>query len=169
MARGVAIELDAHEVAELGRALRRASRASLAPVMQDIAAIGKSATQARIAEGGPAPDGTPWPERHPHNPNPHPLLNLEGHLWDSIQADSTEDEAIWGSNLVYSRIHQLGGTITPREAPALSFFVEGVGLIHASQVVIPPRPYLGFGEDERAGVEEVVELWLEELFGEGSR
>ena len=165
---GVTIELDAHEVTELARALRRASKASLRPLMEEISAVGKSATQERIGEGGPGPDGTPWPERHPSNPNTHPLLNLEGKLWDSIQTDAGENVAIWGSSLVYARIHQLGGTITPRHAPALTFMVPGAGLIHASQVTIPARPYLGYGDAEQEGVVDLLESWLEDaLTGDG--
>lgn len=162
---GAAIVIDVHEVAELHRAMRAASKASLAPLMDAIAGVGEEATIERIDAGGPAPDGSAWPPRHPSNPNPHPLLNLEGGLVDSLESEATADTAIWGSSLVYARIHQLGGTIVPRDAPALSFFVKGQGLIHASQVTIPARPYLGYGAPERQGVADVIEAWLEELLG----
>ena len=164
---GAAIVIDVREVAELGRALRAASKASLAPLMDAIAGAGEEATIARIDAGGPAPDGSDWPARHPRNPNPHPLLNLEGGLVDSLESEAGAETAVWGSSLVYARIHQLGGTIVPREAPALRFMVPGQGLIHASQVTIPARPYLGYGADERRGVEDVIEAWLEQELGDG--
>ena len=163
MATGVSIELDAHEVVELARAIRRASRASLRPLMQDIADEGEYRTRARIREGGPGPDGTPWPERHPSNPNPHPLLNLGGGLYDSIESDSAEDAAIWGSSLVYARIHQLGGTIRPSRAQLLHFEIGGEH-VFAREVTIPARPYLGYGDAEREGVVDLVEAWLVEAW-----
>ena len=116
---GVTVVFGTHELAELGRAIRAASKAPLGELMQDIAARGESATRKRIEDGGPAPDGTDWPDRHPANKNPNPLLNLGGHLGQSIQTDASADAAVWGSSLVYARIHQLGGTIVPRNASAL--------------------------------------------------
>ena len=161
---GVTVVFEAHELAELGRAIRAASKAQLGELMQDIAARGESATRKRIEDGGPAPDGTDWPDRHPANKNPNPLLNLDGHLAQSIQTDASESAAVWGSSLVYARIHQLGGTIVPRNASALFFDMDGEEVV-ARSVTIPERPYLGYGEPEREGVEDVIELWLEELLG----
>ena len=164
---GVTVVFDAHELAELGRAIRALSKAKLAPLLDDIAGVGESETRKRIEDGGPAPDGTDWPERHPAYENPHPLLNLEGHLVKSIEGDAGEDTAVWGSSLVYARIHQLGGTIVPRHASALFFTLGGEDVI-AQSVTIEARPYLGYGAAaERRGVEDVIEDWLEESLRHG--
>ena len=161
---GVAVELDSRDLAALGQALRRASKAKLRPLLDDIAGAGESATRGRIREGGPAPDGAPWPERRPGYDNPRNLLNFHGGLLDSIDSEASEQAAVWGSSLVYARIHQLGGTIVPRNARALAFDLGG-DLVLARSVTLPARPYLGYGEDERRGVEDMIELWLEELLG----
>ena len=157
---GVTVVFESRELAELGRAIRSLSKAKLGPLMDRVALVGESETRRRIEDGGPAPDGAEWPDRHPAYENPHPLLNREGGLVDSIQGDAGDDTAIWGSSLVYARIHQLGGTIVPRNASALFFTLGGEGVI-ARSVTIPARPYLGYGAPEREGVEDVVEAWLE--------
>ena len=46
MPRGVTIAVDAREIAQLGRALRQAARASLGPLTAGLAAAGESATRA---------------------------------------------------------------------------------------------------------------------------
>lgn len=165
---GVSVTFEARELAELGRAIARLAKADFAPLMDRIAGAGEEATIARIDAGGPAPDGTEWPERHPAYENPHPMLNLTGALVDSIDSAASGDTAVWGSNLVYARIHQLGGTIVPKNAAALVFEL-GDDTVQVQSVTIPPRPYLGYGESERRGVEDVVEAWLDESLGDGGR
>lgn len=163
---GVSVTFDAHELAELGRAMRALSRAPLGPLMDRIAGAGEEATIGRIDAGGPAPDGSDWPERHRAYDNPHPMLNRDGGLVDSIDSSAGPDTAVWGSNLVYARIHQLGGTIVPKNASALVFELGGDTII-ARSVTIPARPYLGYGDAERQGVEDVIEAWLEASLGDG--
>ena len=164
MARGASVAIDASQVAALARRLRAAAAAPTAPLMEAIAAAGESATRARIAAGGPAPDGSAWPSRHPDYVNPFPLLNREGGLVDSLATQASAESAEWGSNLIYTRIHQLGGTIEPKNADALRFML-GEETVTAKSVTIPARPYLGWGEDEVRMVEDVVEAWLEQSLG----
>ena len=163
---GVTVVFESHELAELGRAMRAMSKAKLGPLMRDIAKVGEDETVNRIRGGGPAPDGTEWPDRHPAYENPHPLLNLTGALGDSIESDAGEDTAIWGSSLVYARIHQLGGTIVPRNASALVFDLGGE-TVRVKSVTIQARPSLGYGAAEREGAEDVIEAWLEESLSRG--
>ena len=161
---GVSVAIDASDLVELGRSLRRLAKASLAPLMDDIAGVGEESAIKRIHDGGPAPDGTPWPARHPANPSPHALLNQHGGLVDSIEGAASGDTAVWGSSLVYARIHQLGGDIVPTEKRFLKF-AGGDGDVFARKVTLPARPYLGYGDAERQGVEGVVEAWLEGALG----
>ena len=118
---GVTIAVDAREIAQIGRALRQTARASLGPLTAGLAAVGESATRARLSQGGPGPAGEPWDTRHPADPSAKPLLTREGGLVDSLVSTARRHQATWGSNLVYARIHQLGGTIRPRRAKALHF------------------------------------------------
>ena len=160
----VSIVVDAREIADLATALQRLATASLGPVMERVAAAGEEATRERIAAGGPAPDGSDWPERDARDPNPHPLLNRDGGLLDSITGEHTDDTAAWGSHLVYSRIHQLGGTVEPVDKQVLRW-ESGGEVIFAAQVEIPARPYLGIGDAERALILELVEDWVTQQLG----
>lgn len=167
MARGASVTIDAGKVADLARRLRAAAAAPTAPLMEAIAAAGESATRARISAGGPAPDGSEWPARHPAYVNPEPMLNREGFLADSLASEATQESAAWGSNLVYARIHQLGGTIVPKNADALRFSL-GEEVVTAKSVTIPARPYLGWGGDEVRMAEDVLEAWLGQQLGAGA-
>ena len=164
---GVSVELDAPELAGLADDLRRASRADRRRLTQALAAAGESAARERITAGGPGPDGERWPPRHPLNPSRKPLLNREGGLNDSIEGRGDASTASWGSNLVYARIHQLGGVIRPRRRRRLRFEL-GNRTVFARQVTIPPRPYIGWGDPERREATAVIGRWLDQAFAGGA-
>ena len=157
---GVTIAVDAREIARLGRALRQAARASLRPLTAGLAAAGESATRARISQDGPGPEGEAWDPRHDLDPSTTPLLSREGSLVDSLVSTARRHQARWGSNLVYARIHQLGGVIRPRRATALHFLL-GDTPVFARRVTMPARPYLGWGEAEETEAAAVIERWLD--------
>ena len=161
MAEGIRVVLDASEIVALSRTLQRLADAPLAPLMRDAAEAGASATQARIEAGGPAPDGAQWPARDPRDTSPHPLLNREGSLWESIDTESDADTAAWGSSLIYARIHQLGGVIEPDQRETLRYQLGGA-TYYAQSVEIPARPYLGIGPAEERMILDVVEDWVEQ-------
>lgn len=164
MADGVAIRLDATDVRALSAALERAAGMDVGPLMEGVAAAGESATRERIEDGGPAPDGTDWAPRSSIDKSEGPLLNRDGHLLDSIASEADDGQAIWGSPIIYARIHQMGGDIVPDEAPAL--WLPFPYFRHVSRVRIPARPYLGVGEPEERLIGDVVESWLGAAFGE---
>ena len=161
MAGGIEVVFDVSEVVDLSRALQRLGDADLAPLMRDAAAAGASATQARIDAGGPAPDGTQWPARDSRDPGTHPLLSRTGSLAESLETESDADTAAWGSNLVYARIHQLGGVVEPVERETLRYQL-GAAPYFARSVEIPARPYLGIGDAEERLLRDVVEDWVEQ-------
>ena len=90
------------------------------------------------------------------------LKTRTGTLRRSIQ--STVDgragddiKAVLFSNLIYSRIHELGGIIVPKNAEALRFQI-GNNWITAQRVVIPPRPYLEPAfRDNIKPIEDIIE------------
>ena len=164
---GVSVELDAPELAGLAADLRRASRADRRRLTQALAAAGESAARERITAGGPGPDGERWAPRHPLNPSRKRLLNRQGGLNDSIEGRGSTSTASWGSNLVYARIHQLGGVIKPRRRRMLRFEL-GNRVVFARQVTIPARPYIGWGDPERREADVVVSRWLDRAFAGGA-
>lgn len=156
---------------KLGRLLVRFG--DLLPLMDRIGRYLVSSTQHRF-ETSKAPDGTTWKpsirnryEAVPRKagvmgPSPTKTLVQQGHLRDSITHLPTSSAVEIGSNLICAAVHQLGATIVPRAARALVFELPGVGLVHAMQVIIPARPYLGISPADAAGVERMGERYAEE-------
>lgn len=161
---GVSIEIDAREVEQLFERIRRAGRRPTDELMHALAAAGASETEGRIDTGGPGPDGRAWkPVNRPGRP-----LQLHGHLKDSITDSHTARTAAWGTNLVYARMHQLGGVlkdVRPRNKQALAFTPRGarrpIVRRRVKRIEIPARPYLGFGRRERQAAGAVIERWLD--------
>jgi phage gpG-like protein len=96
------------------------------------------------------------------------ILQDTGRLKNSIAyrpASSPQGatQLIIGSNLIYARIHQLGGIIRPRTAKALRFPIstpQGIQWITKKSVTIPARPYLVFRPDDPAKISEAVTNFL---------
>lgn len=80
-----------------------------------------------------------WTDGGPSN------LIRKGTLKASLRLVTVTQKGVTlGSDRVYAAIHQLGGEIKPKKAPALTFSVGGVGPISLGKVTMPPRPYLPF-------------------------
>ena len=154
---GVAVRIDVRGVPRLREWIRRLDPADALPL---IAAAGESVTRALLAEGGPAPDGTPWKPWRAGYEGGQGILHRSGALRDSIESGADRDEAWWGSNLVYARIHQEGGVVTPKRSGGLLSWVGGGGeRVFARRVTIPARPFLGFGPRIEDAIEGAVETW----------
>ncbi|SCW56201.1 Mu-like prophage protein gpG [Sphingobium faniae] len=118
------------------------------------------------------PMGVPWMKRRldPNAPinvkdASRKLLHLTGDLERVIVPEFGSDFAQIGVQKTagparYARIHNEGGTIRPRKAGALSF-----GGRIVSQVVMPKRQYVGFGDAERRSVMEILTDFVRDLFG----
>ena len=121
-----------------------------APVMRDLAAYGEASTRERFhTETGP--DGQPWKKSLRAQISGGKTLTMSGHLGDSITSDAGRDWAAWGTNMLYARIHQLGGVIKPKvPGGKLRFRLAGGGFRSVSQVTMPARPYLGVNQADEA-------------------
>lgn len=85
------------------------------------------------------PYGEPWTPLKVRQGQP---LRDTGRLMAAITHEATNQYANIGTNTVYARIHQIGGTIKPKKAPYLVFKDHKGGFIHAKEVTIPARPFL---------------------------
>lgn len=127
----------------------------LAKVLDEIGASNVTETQMRFeAEAGP--DGKKWQRfafqlprtppvpkwRHQSNPK---LLRDTGNLYDSVTHKVHMLGVTVGTNRVYARIHQLGGT-------------AGRG----RKVTIPARPYLGVSAE---GQREMLQILTDHVEG----
>lgn len=72
------------------------------------------------------------------------ILKQRGYLSQKTAYNYNDERLEFGSDAKYARLHQFGGTITPKRAKRLSF---GNG-IFAKKAVIPARPWLGIGRND---------------------
>ncbi len=121
------------------------------PVMQDIATYGENSTKARF-DSETGPDGKKWKQSLRAKLTGGKTLTAKGHLRDSITSESGRDWAQWGSNKVYARIQQLGGTIKPKTSGKLRFMLANGAWRTVSQVTLPPRPYLGISHEDEVQI-----------------
>lgn len=140
MSVGIVIE-GGPALARVNRKIRQLSEVDLSDLLEGIGQEVEAQTRHRIQEEKRAPDGSEWPDwsekyaasrhgaRAAHGPHPgqlraaggHSILQLDGHLLDSIQFVVEGDDVLIGSNMVYAATHQFGrGAIPKREFLGLS-------------------------------------------------
>lgn len=107
------------------------------------------------------PSGKKWKASQRARDTGGVTLSDTGRLSKSILAKTGNDEVFVGSNLVYARIHQLGGEIKPKKGKALKF---GKNVI-VSKVKMPARPYLGVSTADLAEVKADIAAFLKGAFG----
>lgn len=149
---------DLGTLAAVEKRLQRLSAMDLRALLEGIGAEVESQTRRRISEEKRAPDGTEWPEwsfkyaakkhgpfknhdKHPEarrESQGHSLLELTGHMLDSIQYEVDRDEVRIGSNMVYAAHQQFGG--------------DG----------IPAREFLGLSTENERDIESLVNNFIEE-------
>jgi len=109
----------------------------------------------RRFQKGVSPEGEVWePVKNPRKDSKgrprkgkaSPLVDT-GRLRNSISFSATQLDVFVGSNLVYARIHQLGGQ-------------AGRG----RKVTIPARPYLGLSEEDQQEIKALVQEHLAGCF-----
>ena len=143
----LAITVQSPQLASLEARIRRlaAGLADTRPLLEALGAELETQARKRIAAGGPAPDGSPWPEwseayektRHAG----HKLLSSEGHLLDSVQSLVGADFVETGSNLIYAAIQQFGGTADMAPGPA----------------AIPAREWLGVSAADAGDLDALLD------------
>ncbi|KXV50542.1 hypothetical protein AD945_01810 [Gluconobacter albidus] len=110
-----------------------------------------------------APDGSQWVPLNPayaSGRKPLPILVQSGRLRNDLSSEVRGHTIIVGSAVPYAAVHQFGATIIPSTKNSLAFNMGGK-MVHAKKVVIPARPFLGFGAEDRVAVVEQLHLALE--------
>jgi phage virion morphogenesis protein len=132
------------------------------PMMEAIGDGLVSSTHMRfVTQSGP--DGASWTALNPayaRGKRNTRILTESGRLRDSITSEAARSEVRVGTNVVYGAIHQLGGTIRPKNATHLVFQLGGV-FVRAKSVTIPARPFLGISADDEQMIAEIVQDWIE--------
>ncbi len=158
---GIAIKAELTGFAQFETGLSRLSSDQGATLLEALARLIREQTVDRLTAGGPAPDGAAWA---PNIEGRTPVLHRSGALARSIDYLVQGTSAVVGSGLVYAAIHQFGGVIKPKTAPALVFRLGG-RLIRTQSVTMPARPYIGISADNRAELLQATGAYLRRLFG----
>jgi phage virion morphogenesis protein len=140
-----------------------------------------TSTHDRFAAGGPAPDGTPWAPlaprtlRRKRGPG---ILRESLHLMGSMRYQLDAGDLLFGTNVPYARIHQLGGQIKHKERQSTVYFHrqgDEVGnrfvtrkrsnfaqdvTIGAHETEMPARPYLGISHQDQGRFAEILQDYL---------
>lgn len=131
-------------------------------LMEGIGRLVQEQTRRRITSEKTAPDGGAWKVNRAGTST----LYASGKLADSIDYVASTGSVIVGSGLVYSRIHQEGGVIKPKNGSALKFWWVSGGFANfaiVKSVTMPRRQYLGLSADNQNEIVEATEDWLSRL------
>lgn len=131
-------------------------------LMNTIGAVLESSTRRRFRTGV-GPDGVAWKPSARVAAKGGKTLFWHGHLSGSITHDADDHSAKVGSNLIYARIHQLGGVIEAKNGGRLRFQIPGVGWRSVAKVTIPARPYLGVDDRDRVEIADQTRRYIERM------
>ncbi|MEF2154658.1 phage virion morphogenesis protein [Luteimonas sp. FXH3W] len=132
----------------------------LTPVMRDIGELLIESTQDRFKKSE-GPDGKPWA---PVKRGGRPLVK-SGRMRDDIHSRFGRDFAEVRATARQAAFHQFGTqpyVILPRNKKAL-FWKGGPGPRHkVNHPGLPPRPFMGLSDDDRAKLDRLTANWLTE-------
>lgn len=157
------LSIDASPLAALARRLGDVD-ADRREALEAIGEAWVTTTRERF-KTGTAPDGTPWKPSLRVQRKGGQTLVLDRHLETSIHAEVQGDSVLVGTDRVYGRIHQFGGTIQRKGAHAVPLHLPDGRDLSGGVVQIPARPYLGANAGDHEVWAEILEGFLEEKVG----
>lgn len=159
---GFQVEIDDAQVRGILDRLVAAAE-DLSPAMDRIGSMLVSSVLHRF-ETGQGPAGVPWKPSIRARVQGGQTLIDSGRLRASITYIPGPSSVEVGTNAIYAAIHQFGGTIHAKSAPHLTFKIGG-RFVSKDHVTIPPRPFLGIDEGDRA---EIANILRDHLFKEAA-
>jgi phage virion morphogenesis protein len=156
---GVAIEIKDEGFEKALAAIEGIERLDQTELLDGLGRFFQESTRERIDVTKTAPDGSAWKA----NNQGTSILKDTGNLSASIDYKAGNSSVEVGSALIYSRIHQFGGEIKPKNGKHL-VFPMGNALVFATKVNIPARPYLGVSADDSREALKMVADTIAELF-----
>lgn len=163
-----AIILEAGDVAALDAVMASlvAGAHDTQPLMERLGIVGEDSVSENF-EGEHDPQGVPWKPSFRAEVEGGKTLTDNAILANLIESRATADQVEIGTNLIYARIHQEGGTI--RGNPHLRFALPGgLGFATVESVTIPARPFLGWGRSAIDEAELQGEEYLASLMPPGA-
>ncbi|CZT36369.1 phage virion morphogenesis protein [Rhizobium sp. 9140] len=145
--------------ASINDALARllAAAGNIKPVLKNIGEFEAKVTRRRFIDQKD-PNGAPWVALNPlyaKTKKGPGILRGETRSLSQIVWQLAGDGVEIGSNEVYARIHNEGGTIRPKTAEALVFSMGGQ-TFKVQSVKIPKRQFLGFNEASITAILDIV-------------
>ncbi|KQR75757.1 phage virion morphogenesis protein [Rhizobium sp. Leaf341] len=134
-----------------------AAAGNIKPALKNIGEFEAKVTRRRFIDQRD-PDGAPWAALNPlyaKTKKGPGILRGETRSLSQIVWQLAGDGVEIGSNEVYARIHNEGGTIRPKTAEALVFSMGGQ-TFKVQSVKIPKRQFLGFNEASIAAILDIV-------------
>lgn len=134
------------------------------PLMETAAGILENSTRDRFFEQH-GPGGIPWPPSRRALAQGGRTLIDKGGLVSSVTSRAMDNRVEWGimaktPSAKFAASHQFGVTIRPKKGPFLIFRGADGHLIFTRSVTLPPRPFLGVDENDRA---DLREAWVAQL------
>ena len=154
MADGVRIRVEADTISP-ALARLRALAGDLTPVLDEIGDQLVDNVLERFRRGV-GPDGQAWPVSQRAEEEGGQTLVDSGRLRESIVSEAGPSSVTVGTNVLYARIHQLGGTIRPKTADRLRFRLADGQFVAVDSVTLPARPYLGIGAEDASDIENIA-------------
>lgn len=146
--------------ADVNDALARLLRAAgdVTPALKNIGEYGAKTTRRRFIDQVD-PDGNPWAALNPlyaETKKGPGILRGQTRTLSQIGWQIADNGGVeWGSNEVYARIHNEGGTIVPKSAAALVFSMGG-RTFKVKKVTLPKRQFLGNNASDIDNILDIV-------------
>ncbi|MEG2173142.1 MAG: phage virion morphogenesis protein [Desulfovibrionaceae bacterium] len=168
----LSVKVDDSQFKEALNRLQRRAR-YLQPAFADIAGRLLLSAQHRF-ENQQGPDGQAWPAllastlaARAKAGKSGPILRIQGNLLRSYTQRSDNSGAEVGSNWLYARIHELGGTtrahtIRPVKKKALAFGNAVVRSVNHPGSKIPARSVLGVDNKDGKAILHTIQHYLEQ-------
>ena len=113
-----------------------------------------------------APDGSAWEQSIRAKEEGGQTLTDSSQLRSSIHAEVSSSSVRWGSNKIYARMMNDGGTIRAKVGGKLKFQLPGgLGFRSVDQVTIPARPFLDINAEDEAELLTLTEEYAAEIGG----
>lgn len=137
-----------------------AAAGNLAPALKNIGEYETRVTRQRFIDEKDS-DGIAWKDLNPlYAQTKKGPGKLRGPSFpaglSNILYQVASDNVEIGSNEVYARIHNEGGTIVPKSAAALVFSMGGQ-TFKVKSVTIPRRQFLGFSQADIEEIRDIIE------------
>lgn len=157
------LTIDVSPLAAIARRLAEVDADRREP-LEAIGAAWETTTKERF-ETSTAPDGMPWKPSLRAKRTGGKTLVKSASLKASITSQAEDDTVQVGTNKVYGRIHQFGGTIQRQGAHAVPLHLPAGRDLSGGVVQMPARPFLGASAADFENWTEILEGFVAEKTG----